>query len=476
MLVDILNSPKLDPVQAMTADERTAARRHTEEIAALNRQIAAVRAAAPPAPAARLTALDGQLAAARRARDDEEEDFFIAHPELRARRPPRGHGALSDAALAGLVADGRTALLEYVVADDETFLFTVTKAKDGAPGAPPVVRVQRLGLDRATLTARTQEFRAALAERSLGWQADARALGKDLLDPVRATCGDAGRWIVVADGPLWELPFQALVTGETAGANPASRTLWESRAVSFAPSLTFLALTPPVPPTQPARLLAVGNPALAGTVVGKETKTGSLLADDETRPLPNAERQVRALGDLYGAERSRLLVGAEAHEDAFKQLAGGYDVIHFATHGFLNDTAPAYSRLLMAQTDLAPDEDGFLEAWEWLPLRLHARLAVLSACETGRGRVGDGEGLIGLSWALLRAGCPAVVVSQWKVDNVSTTELMIAFHRHLLAGDDPADALRAAGLALAQNPKYRHPFYWAPFVLVGAGEPIAPRP
>ena len=474
VLVDVLTSPKLDPARAMTADERTASRRHTEEIAALNRQIAAARAARPPAPAALLTELDGKLAAARRARDDAEEDFFIAHPELRVRRPPRGHDALSNAALGGLVADGRTALLEYVVANDETFLFTVTKATGGAPDAPPVVRVRRLPLDRAALAARTEAFRAELAERSLQWQADARALGRDLLDPAWTTCADAARWIVVADGPLWELPFQALLTGDAAIPDPPPRTLWESRAVSFAPSLTFLALTPAVPPTQPARLLAVGNPALKANA-GKESMAGSLLADDETRPLPDAERQVRALADLYGTERSRLLVGAEAHENAFKQLAGGYDVLHLATHGFLNDTAPMYSRLLMAQTDLAPDEDGFLEAWEWLPLRLHARLAVLSACETARGRVGEGEGLVGLSWALLRAGCPAVVVSQWKVDDASATELMIAFHRHLLAGDDPADALHAAGLALAQNPRYRHPFYWAPFVLVGAGEPIAPR-
>ena len=469
VLVDILNSPKLDPAGAMTPDEREAARRHTEEIAALNRQIAATRAANPPTPAASLAELDGKLAAARRARDDAEEDFFIAHPELRVRRPPQGHGALSNAALGRLVADGRTVLLEYAVADDETFLFTVAKAQDGTPDTPPIVRVQRLPLDRATLLTRTEGFRAALAERSLQWQADARALGKDLLDPVRATCADAARLIVVADGPLWELPFQALLTGDDDAPAPPPRTLWESCAVSFAPSLTFLALTPAVPPAGPARLLAVGNPALANPAAG------SLLADDEIRPLPNAERQVRALADLYGAKRSKLLVGAEAHEDAFKALAGGCDVIHFATHGFLNDTAPAYSRLLMAQTDLAPDEDGFLEAWEWLPLRLHARLAVLSACETARGRVGEGEGLIGLSWAILRAGCPAVVVSQWKVDNTSTTDLMIAFHQRLLAGDDPAEALRAAGLALARNPRYRHPFYWAPFVLVGADAPIAPR-
>ena len=462
VLIDILSGPKLDPTQAMTDAERASARAHTQEIVALNRQIASARTADPPPSPASLAELDTKLAIARRTRDNAEEDFFIAHPELRNRRTPRGDGGLSNAPLNGLLADGKTALLEYVVAEDETFLFAVTRAAGGAPDAPPTVQALRLPLGRTALAARTEEFRAALAERSMNWQTGASDLGKDLLDPVREMCADAGRLIIVPDGPLWELPFQALAVRQVGTSQERFRTLWDMHAVSFAPSLTFLAQTPTaVPLTWPARLLAVGAPA---------------LVSDEPRPVADAERQVRSLVDLYGSRQSRALVGAEAHENTFKQLAGDYDVIHFATHGVLNDTAPMYSHLLMAQTDLAPDEDGLLEAWEWLPLRLHARLAVLSACETGRGRIGEGEGVIGLSWALFRAGCPAAVVSQWKVDSASTTDLMLVFHRRLLAGAAPAEALREAGLTVAKNPRYHHPFYWASFVLVGAESPIAPPP
>ena len=129
----------------------------------------------------------------------------------------------------------------------------------------------------------------------------------------------------------------------------------------------------------------------------------------------------------------------------------------------------------MAQTDLAADEDGFLEAWEWMLLPLHARLAVLAACESGRGKIGAGEGVLGLSWALFGAGCPAVVVSQWNVESQSTTELMIAFHRHLLAGETTSQALRSAGLELQKHPQYQHPFYWAPFVLIGEDQSIVAR-
>ena len=475
VLVDLLTGPRLDFAQAMTDAERASARCHSEEVAALNRQIAAARAA-PPATAPGIQAeLDAKLFAARRARDDAEEDFFIAHPELRSRRPPRGDGGLGNAALNGLIADGRTALIEYVVADDETFVFTVTKPRHAPPDAPPDIRARRLPLDRAALSARAEAFRVALAERSMGWQADARALGRDLLDPVRDACADCARWVIVADGPLWELPFQALADGDAKASDAPLRTLWESRALSFAPSLTFLTQTPVAPLTQPARLLAIGNPALANSPAAADVRASDpLLSGEETQPMPEAERQVRTLSDLYGAERSKILVGAEAREETFKRLAGDCDVIQFATHGYLNNTAPMYSRLLMAQTDLAPGEDGLLEAWEWLPLRLHARLAVLSACESARGRVGEGEGVVGLSWALFRAGCPAVVVSQWKVDSASSTELMIDFHRRLLAGKPPEEALREAALKLKETPKYRHPFYWAPFILVGAAAPIAP--
>src|SRR5262245_48765517 len=135
-----------------------------------------------------------------------------------------------------------------------------------------------------------------------------------------------------------------------------------------------------------------------------------------------------------------------------------------------------YSHLLLAQTEGDANEDGLLEAWEIMRLELKADLAVLSACDTARGRVGAGEGMIGLSWALFVAGCPTSVVSQWKVDSTSTTELMLEFHRHLKSQTaNPRDnfsaarALREASLRLRRTSKYRHPFFWAGFVAVGKG-------
>jgi len=107
-------------------------------------------------------------------------------------------------------------------------------------------------------------------------------------------------------------------------------------------------------------------------------------------------------------------------------------------------------------------------------LDLHADLAVLSACETARGRITSGEGVIGLTWAFFVAGVPTTVVSQWKVESTSTTELMLAFHRARKAADEQgrspfrtAQALQLAELHLLRNPRYSHPFYWAGFILMG---------
>jgi CHAT domain-containing protein len=188
-------------------------------------------------------------------------------------------------------------------------------------------------------------------------------------------------------------------------------------------------------------------------------------------PLPSTQAEVMQLAALYGAQRSKVYVGAEAREERLKAEAGGAGVLHLATHAVLNDASPMYSQIVLAQPGEKSSEDGLLEAWEIMKLDLRTDLVVLSACETGRGRIGAGEGLIGLTWAFFVAGAPSTVVSQWKVDAESTAELMQEFHRRMRArqpsAPTKAEALREAELKLLRNPKYRHPFYWASFSIIG---------
>lgn len=269
--------------------------------------------------------------------------------------------------------------------------------------------------------------------------------------------------VIVPDDKLWELPFQALPTG-------ANRYLIEDAALSYAPSLTVLRemAKRQKPRAAAPTLLAFGNPALDQETMARAALT---LPDGKLDPLPEAEAEVKVLGRLYGAPRSKVYTGGAARENRAKAEAAPMRVLHFATHGVLNDAAPLYSHLALTQSD---NEDGLLEAWELMRMDLQADLAVLSACETARGRFGAGEGMIGLTWAMFIAGVPTTIVSQWKVESASTRDLMLSFHRQLKRAPPPAkatkaEALQQAALKVMKNQETSHPFYWAGFVLVGDG-------
>jgi len=190
--------------------------------------------------------------------------------------------------------------------------------------------------------------------------------------------------------------------------------------------------------------------------------------DEKLLPLPQAQRQVETLGKLYGASQSKVYTGTEATEVRLKAEAGNCRILHLATHGIVNDASPMYSQLMLTQDNDGAD-DGILEAWEIMNLDLKADLVVLSACETARGRVSAGEGMIGLSWAVFVAGCPSTVVSQWKVEDESTADLMVEFHKNLVAKMTKAEALRRAELKVLKGGGEHalHPFYWAGFVVIG---------
>ena len=459
VLLDVLQSGRVDGAKAMTGEEQEQERKLNGQLVSLNTQI--YRETTLPRPdQARLTELSAQLQKARLDFEAFQTSLYAAHPELRAQRgetqPLRPEEA------AALLPDAKSALLEYVVADDKTYLFAITK---GAGKTEAVVRAYTAPIKRAELTSQIEAFRSQLAGRDLGFRASAAKLYELLLKPAQAQLAGKTNLVIVPDDKLWDAPFQALLTG-------SHRFLLEEAALAYAPSLSMLREV-----TKRRRrnsdaasedLLALGNPAVGQETIGRATLT---LRGGKLDPLPEAEQEVKALGQLYSAERSKVYIGAEASEGRVKAEAGQARILHFATHGALNNASPMYSYLALARGD--KNEDGLLEAWELMQMDLHADLAVLSACETARGRYGAGEGVIGLTWALFIAGVPSTVVSQWKVESASARELMLGFHRNLRAPSrDPApkaEALRQAALKLMKNPSTSHPFYWAGFVLVGDG-------
>ncbi|HEY0378500.1 MAG TPA: tetratricopeptide repeat protein [Pyrinomonadaceae bacterium] len=467
VLLDVLRGGRENVTKAMTADEVKQERALIAAMVAPNTQLARLRQE-PGADAALVTQLDAQLQQARRAYESFQTNLYAAHPQLRVQRGQSPPLTLKE--LAALVPDSVTALVEYVLTDEQVFMFVATRGAGG-----PQLQVYTLNVRGAELADMARSFRSRVAERDLSVKQPAAQLYDLLIKPAERQLQGVRRLCVVPDGPLWELPFQALHAG-------ARGYLLEQYAIFYAPSLSVLremnrrrdarAGSPRFVAAGGAglggeSLFALGNPVLTGATVARAEAT----RDEPLSQLPSAEREVNALGQLYGRDRSRVLVGAQAREAAVKAEAGRYRVLHFATHALLDDRNPMYSRILLASEPDGSPEDGQLEAWEVMKLDLSAELTVLSACQTARGRVAPGEGVIGISWALFVAGSPAAVVSQWEVDSERSTDLMVEFHSNLLGprrAPTKAEALRRAALKLLRG-RYSHPAYWAGFILVGDG-------
>jgi CHAT domain-containing protein/Tfp pilus assembly protein PilF len=488
VLLDVLSSGRVEVTKAMTSLELSQDRALTAEITALNAQILQYRLRRNSGETG-LAALTSRLEKARLSYETFQANLYTSHPELKLHRGEARTLTLEEAD--GLLTDDRTALLEYTVTDEKTYLFVITRGAAGSSsrGKPSVVlRVYTFDIKSKELSDLAEEFRLRVAERNLAIKQTAQQLYDLLVRPVEQQLQGVTKLCIIPDGPLWNLPFQALHQGK-------SGYLLERYAIFYAPSLSVLremmsgrnerprtaveraapqtatrvqAATPAQRPLP--RLLALGNPALSNQTA---TRTQLLRSDEVLGPLPDAEREVLTLGRLYGSAQSKILVAEQALEQTAKSEAVKYSVLHFATHAILDDRNPMYSRIVLSSAGGDGQEDGLLEAWEILKLDLHAEMVILSACQTAQGRIGAGEGMIGMGWALFVAGCPTVIVSQWKVDSARTADLMIEFHQNLLKkgtpGDSPmtkAEALRQSALKLLRS-RYNHPAYWAGFVLVG---------
>lgn len=466
VLLDVLSGGRADVTKAMTAQEQEQERKLEAKLAAINTQVSGA-GRSPQPDQVRLADLKARLQKARLEYEAFQTSLYAAHPELSVQRGEAKTVTLEETA--ELLPGAQSTLLEYVVTDEKTYLFVLSKGNVNKQGAVNL-KAYTLAIKRKELADHVAAFRQQLAKHDLTFRPPASKLYDLLLKPAQAELQSKQTLVIVPDGALWELPFQALLDAQ-------GRYLIEDHALSYTPSLTVLREMAKLRRRKAddmatsTTLLAMGNPDL-----GQETVERVKLVhrDERLEPLPETEREVKILAQLYGTARSQVYVGAEAREDRVKAEAGRFGVLHLATHGILNDASPMYSQMVLAQSAGGASEDGLLEAWEIMKLDLKADLVVLSACETGRGRVGAGEGIIGLTWAFFVAGSPATVVSQWKVESASTTRLMLEFHRNLQSEVrksqvSTAKALQVAAVKMLRSADYRHPFYWAGFVVVGDG-------
>lgn len=430
-LLDVIRLGKAELTAALTAKERA---RERELVAASSDWNRRLGEAVTPEQKAHAKA---QWGAAIRELEAFYKELYLAHPGLAARRGEAIPITLSQTV--ELLPDARTMLVEFVATEEKLVIFAVDRPGGGAPR----LLTRSVAVGRQDLQREVNAFQAQLSGRDLGYRRAASTLYRRLLGPLEQELKGKDSLVIVPDGPLWNLSFQALVA-------PDGHHMLEDYAISMAPSLTFLHENRRhrAGPADAPGILAMGDPTAAR--------------------LPMAAKEVREVARLYGSSGGRALTGDDADKETWEREAPRYRILHIATHGVVNTQNPLYSYLELARKP--GHGDNILEAREVLNMDLQADLAVLSACETARGAVAEGEGLIGMSWAFLLAGAPTTVVSQWKVDSASTTQLMLAFHRSLRAQPlARSRALQRAALRVMKTPEYRHPFYWAGFVMVGDG-------
>ncbi len=480
-LLDLLAEGRIDPdagLDSASVGERR--RRERELTAARYRLRLATGSAVDPDS---LKALKREVDRRESAYQELLERLRLQNPSFAAADPGRPK-SLSEIRR-DLLKDDRGVLLEYALGDSASYLWVVTRSGLAFHALPP----------RAEVEGEVQKLRAGLVDPGTAGDAAyldaAHRLYAMLLGPAAAELADAGAVVVVPDGALNFIPFDVLLTSVAVPPDPDLDAAARNRffaglpyalrgvRVRYGPSATTLAVLAGEEtargkgPRPPMDLLAVGDPVFAPPEAsGGADSTGNVgLRAAGLAPLPYTREEVREIGAAFPPGRTTLLVGDEAREST---LAGPgflarYRILHFATHGLIDERQPERSSLALAYPR-DPAEDGYLHAAEIYRLRLRADLVVLSACETGLGKTLRGEGVMGLPRAFFYAGAPAVVVSLWSVSDRSTARLMSAFYQRLEGEGLAADAaLAGAKESLRAGDRFAHPFYWAPFVMMGVG-------
>ncbi|MGB7923834.1 MAG: CHAT domain-containing tetratricopeptide repeat protein [Pyrinomonadaceae bacterium] len=449
--------------------------------------------------------------------DSIENQIRAASPRYSALTAPQ---PLSLAEVQQQVLDDKTALLEYSLGNQNSYLWAATQGgvslyKLPARSAvdqqaidlraqlvPTKLRTRIVGIDVANNQTRGLGVAAAPAPgEASAFVTASNALYKTAVEPASSMIAGK-RLLVVADGALNYVPFESLVTTGGGTDYSALPYLIKTNEIVYAPSASVVAVVrkqatkptgknvllvaDPIFNSSDPRAKGVTGGAAAGSGDTRGLGLSSAISDVSGSPIQasGGAAQGLPLARLMGTRRE-----AEGIAALVKSSGGVADVwldqnaseanvqtkdikkyraVHIATHGLLNAERPQFTGVVLSLVGNKAG-DGFLRTDEIFNLAMGSPLVMLSACETGLGKEKKGEGVIGLTRAFMYAGAPTVGVSLWSVSDNSTAELMTDFYKRMLAGQGqpPSTAMRDAQIAMITGKKYSRPFYWAPFVLNG---------
>ncbi len=327
-------------------------------------------------------------------------------------------------------------ILAYWLGVDHSYLWVITPERVELFTLPPAAEIDPL----------VQSYRQALLG-SRDVLETQNAAGRKLYDllvaPAAKMIPKGARVTILPDGSLYGLNFETLLA-----PSPQLHYWIEDVDVSYANSLTLLAAGASRHAATAKKLLLVGDP---------------VSPDAEFPKLPQAAAEMTGIENYFPAAERTVFSGAEATPDSYlKSEPADFSYIHFVAHGTASRTSPLDSAVILSRQG----DDYKLYARDIIQHPLHADLVTISACHGEGVRTYSGEGLVGLSWAFLRAGAHGVIAALWEVNDNSTPQLMDHLYSEIGKGVPPDAALRDAKLALLHSGGvYRRPFYWAPFEL-----------
>jgi CHAT domain-containing protein/tetratricopeptide (TPR) repeat protein len=390
--------------------------------------------------------------------------------------------------------DKRSAMISYMVGDSIISVFTITKkAIDIRQITKPAHFNDSIQLLRISMTQNSKRARANYIRIAHGIY--------DLIFP-KSIDRKIENLLIIPDNVLATIPFEALLTEPLSDIKnvadfAALPYLLNKYIISYSYSSTLFERTFPKEITKDVEITQLNDWLAYAPVFSDENTKGISIASrellrqlkklnkdstltrsilltsgDQIPPLPGTESEVKNIFNQFDQlnYKAKVEFKGNATEQSIKSgMLDNYRIIHFATHGFVNSEKPELSGIVLAQDSIG-GQDGILFSGEIYNLKLNASLVVLSACETGLGQIKKGEGIIGLTRALLYAGTKNIMVSLWQVSDESTSNLMIDFYKNLLGNKEKnhyAQNLRQAKLKMIKEGQFAHPFYWSPFILIG---------
>lgn len=327
-------------------------------------------------------------------------------------------------------------LLFYWLGENHSYLWVITPAGIATFPLPPIGQIKPLVKSYREAQATGRDTMDTARE-------DGEKLYQILVAPAQKLIRKGSRVFVLPDASLFSLNFETLIVPD------AKPHFWiEDVTLTTGNSLALLAAATARPASKGKKLLLVGD---------------ALQANPEFRPLRQAPQEIGILEKYFPESQRTLLVKDKATPTAYlASNPGNYAYLHFVTHGTASRARPLESAVI-----LSPEGDSYkLYARDIVQHRLNAQLVTISACNGSGTHAYSGEGLVGLSWAFLRAGAHNVIGALWEVSDASTPQLMDTLYNGLSHGQDPATALRNAKLSLLHSDSpYKKPYYWAPFQL-----------